>query len=421
MANLDGCKSIEDFTGWLSSGLGRPTAKFIQDMLYGIHTSRSVRLADIARALGESCDLHATRNRLSRNLANTQLATELSDRLLRQGAHSVKRNTRLFVQVHALTKPNARKMQYLYDQAVDSAREPPSSAADSYQVCEIVASNTGSRKFLPLLSTFWSRHAPDYVSDVDEISSAIHRVLTMTNGRGIVFLENPFVEFSTLKELIAILSDDAGVQFVSRIHGDDTSLKYRQQSKTVSELGELCNTQYACRIFKVLPRDAAPKTSQDTSDFQGLFREIISSTDGDLAELSIGMEFGSLAVRHQKSQRRLSLIVLKYGVNIYLLTSLHDMPTRKSLLEPISSWFSTWEVVSAHLNKRDDFTPGEIGVMTYDRLRLLLALLHAVVFFESRTYKLNDYSLTQLQPHDGRRFHRDFLLPEDVARMKSLE
>jgi hypothetical protein len=419
MSNLKDCKTIEDFGGWLAEGLGRPTSKFVQDMLKGIYTSRSVRLADVARALGESCDLHATRNRLSRNLANSDLATELSDRLIQQSARSIKRDTRLIVHIHTLTKPDARKMQYLYEEAEDSASKQPPSAIDGYQVCEIIANNVGSPKYLPLLSTFWSRHAPEYVSDVDKISRTIHQVLTMTNGRGIVLLDHPFVALHTLNELTAELSGDAGVPFVARIQDDNTRFRYRQQSKMVSELAKLCNIRYASRIFKVQPtRWVVPLPRQDNSDYQALYQEIGSSTDDTLAERSIGMEYGSLTVRHHDSKRRLTLIALKGELNSYLLTSLEGMRTRKSLLEPIESWFSIWDVVSAHSSIREGFAPGDIGVMKYDRMQLLLTLLHAVVFFESRSYRLNK-SLTGLQPHAGRKYRRDFLLPEDVERLGS--
>ncbi|MDG2071484.1 MAG: hypothetical protein P8J55_07130, partial [Pseudomonadales bacterium] len=374
MSNLQDCKTIENFGEWLAEGLGRPTSKFVQDMLKGIYTSRSVRLADVARALGESCDLHATRNRLSRNLANSELATELSYRLLQQSAHSIKRDTRLIVHIHTLTKPDARKMQYLYEEAEDSASKQPPSAIDGYQVCEIIANNVGSRKYLPLLSTFWSRHAPEYVSDADKINRSIHRVLTMTNGRGIVLLDHPSVGLPTLNELIAELSSDAGVRFVARIQDDNTRFRYRQQSKMVSELAKLCNVKYASRIFKVQPTRWAPR--QDVSDYQALYQEIGSSTDETLAERSIGMEYGSLTVRHHASQRRLTLIALKGELNSRLLTSLEGMRTRKSLLQPIESWFSIWETVSAHSSIREGFAPGDIGVMTYDRMQLLLTLLH---------------------------------------------
>ncbi len=421
MIRFDECKTIDDYAAWLTVGFGSPRAKFIRDMLYGIHNTRSVRLADIARALNEPSELHSTRNRLSRNLASTQLATELSDRLLQQAAYSIKRDTRLIVRVHALNKPDAKKMQYLYNET--------DSATDSYQVCEIVASNTGSRKYLPLFSTFWSRHAPDYVSDVDEISRAIHQVLTVTNGRGIVFLDHPFLELQTLSALVAELAEDADVQFVARIQANDAAqLRYRQKSKTLLELRELCNTRYACRIFKVLPQDSGPpqdssqpQAMRDSSHYQGLYQAIVSSTDGELTEHSINMEFGTLAVRHQASLRRLNLLVLKGELSTHLLTSLDGLQTRQSLLEPIWSWFSTWEVISAHSTIADSFTPDGIGVMTYERMRLLLTLLHAVIFFESRSYRLKDHSLTRLQPHEGRKFQRDFLLPEDVARMGSQE
>ena len=223
----------------------------------------------------------------------------------------------------------------------------------------------------------------------------------------------------TLKELVAELSGDAGVQFVARIHDDDTRLRYRQQSKTVSELAKLCNARYASRIFKVLPkRWLVLQPQQDESDYQALYQEIGSSTDDTLAERSIGMEYGSLAVRPHDSKRRLTLIALKGELNSHLLTSLEGMRTRKSLLEPIQSWFSIWEVVSAHSSIREGFAPGNIGVMTYERMQLLLVLLHAVVFFESRSYRLNE-SLTGLQPHEGRKYRRDFLLPEDVERLGS--
>ena len=84
MLKLDKCKTIDDFARWLTTGFSLPDAKFTRDMLKGINAARSVRLADVARVLNEPSNLHSTRNRLSRNLANTLLATELSDRLLRR-------------------------------------------------------------------------------------------------------------------------------------------------------------------------------------------------------------------------------------------------------------------------------------------------------------------------------------------------
>ncbi len=427
-------KTIGHFAAWLSDGFSRPTAKFVGDMLEGIHSSRSLRLAEIARALGETCALHSTCNRLSRNLAHTGMAATIVDRILTKGAHSVKRDTRLVVHVYELRKPNARKMQYLRDASLESQADPDTAKAGRYQVCEILASNTGSVRYVPLLATFWSRHAPGYVSDAEEVLGALHRVLAATNGRGVVCMDR-YSAMDTgdpagdpagdlVSELVSYFAEDPDIQFVSSLGPKDAGLVWRRQRSSVPELRERCEMRFGATIFKVTPPDQLrPPVEDGATDAYALYQQYFSATEDDLSDIAIQMAFGSLSVRHSKSTRPLSLIVMKTrhrdkgDRSLELATSYTGLASRKRILAPILSSMSAGDVIAAHRDTRNRYSPSDMQVLEYARMQLLMALLQAVLFFEAQSCRLKP-PMTRLQPHKGR-FQRDYMLPEDMARLES--
>ena len=61
-------RGIFNFCEKISSGLHRPTQKFIADMVYGLLSGKSCYLTEIARKLKETIALDKTVERLSRNL-----------------------------------------------------------------------------------------------------------------------------------------------------------------------------------------------------------------------------------------------------------------------------------------------------------------------------------------------------------------
>ena len=58
MLQFSRCRTFEHYADWLAQGLGRPPAKFVRDMILGIHGAKSVNLTDVARALEEGKRLH---------------------------------------------------------------------------------------------------------------------------------------------------------------------------------------------------------------------------------------------------------------------------------------------------------------------------------------------------------------------------
>lgn len=66
-------EKITNFSKNISKGLSRPDSKFILDMVYGLISSSSSLLSEIARSLNENITLKKAIERLSNRLADFQL------------------------------------------------------------------------------------------------------------------------------------------------------------------------------------------------------------------------------------------------------------------------------------------------------------------------------------------------------------
>ena len=78
-------QQIHYFSGELCKDMGRVASRFVEEAVFGISCSGSVRLTQIARALEEQISLHATHKRLSRNLADESLEHKIGCNVLMLG------------------------------------------------------------------------------------------------------------------------------------------------------------------------------------------------------------------------------------------------------------------------------------------------------------------------------------------------
>jgi hypothetical protein len=90
-------EKIHEFSGKLSSPFSKPTGRFLEQMLYGIQTSREVKLSEVARSLGEDISLLKTETRLSRNLMEEDLEERLFCEIAQMGSRRVHRGTLLLI------------------------------------------------------------------------------------------------------------------------------------------------------------------------------------------------------------------------------------------------------------------------------------------------------------------------------------
>ncbi len=99
--------------GELCTSMGKAPSRFVEESIFGLSASGSVRLTEIARSLEEDIPLHATHKRLSRNLADKVLAPNIEEKVLQLGAQRITEKTLLIVDPTDLQKKYAKKMQYL--------------------------------------------------------------------------------------------------------------------------------------------------------------------------------------------------------------------------------------------------------------------------------------------------------------------
>ncbi len=75
-------QQIHYFSGEPCSGFGKISSRFVEEAIFGISASGSVRLTEIARASEERIDLHATYKRLSRNLSGEKLESAVERKVI---------------------------------------------------------------------------------------------------------------------------------------------------------------------------------------------------------------------------------------------------------------------------------------------------------------------------------------------------
>ena len=371
----------------LSVGLGKVPSRFVADMLAGLLLSGSVRLSEIARALGEPIPEHSTHKRLSRNLGNPQVGRVVARNLLAAAADLIDEDTLLFVDAFALVKPYAEKMEYLATPTV--AGVPSADAASTerkgYGVCEIVSWNLGGGPlpsyaelarstpaedqgamrrvsawndlvFCPVAQTLWSAEAPDFRSATDHIIALIRTVSTACAGRGVLLVD------ATGHPRLPAAMTGLPCRYVARVAAD-FPLLHRRRETTAAAVARECSTPYGTSIYK-------PQTDIDLGGF---------------------LHFGFAPVRLPGHlDQPLSLAPVKSGFeavgawpSLYLLTTEPMRRSREVLWRPVWSFLNYGDAVATNQDVKRQFDFDDVRVLSYQRLRNLATLVQAAAFVEA--------------------------------------
>jgi len=391
---------VRAFSAQLNKGLGQAPARFVQEMIVGIHRAQSLHLTDIARSLGENINLHATHKRLSRNLGKKDLIEFISTALLDRAASNVTQDMILVVQYYDLPKQCARHMEYVRGSDI-------ASFDDGYSACDISAIDPASPDhYIPLLSRLWSRHAPDYQNDATEILTAVNQVNSATRGRG-VFYCHPATLYPDLFWMLANAPNLRTVQFV---HDRELAFMVDGQLRTVSEVFSSVELPYGKLMFKMVDGTLADRIAAR------------SNVDSK-AEISMFVHFGTLPVQLPDSHKQAALLLQRNTTDVdmdhpgllYLTTGV-SIDTRDQLWTVLQNEFLAIDTEKVVVNHKSRFNPSDVRVLTYDRLRLLNVLLQAVTHYEAHfegNFVIQDHLITS-KPHPGRHY-RDFMLPKDES------
>ncbi len=319
---------------------------FVMDMVYGMLASGSVMLTDIGRQLGEPICLEHTEKRLSRNLAREELAPVISTALCREAVAHVQRDTLLILDPTDISKPYARKMQYLATIRDGSAKR----LTEGYWMVSVVGAEAGQRRMIPIWGEVFSQESPEFISENEQLLRAVRTISKATEGRGIWVIDRG--------RLFQELSAEEGQRhrFIVRLRGDRHPLRQG----------------FAPMAAMDLARNVA------TGHGKHLVRE------GGGRSTSLDLCFGASRVRlPQHPEIPLWLVVVR-GTGktpLLLLTNVPTSPSSGSLWRIVSSYLIGWSMEEAFRFIEQAYDIENIRVVTFDRIRNLVWLLMLAVYF----------------------------------------
>jgi hypothetical protein len=340
-------QQIHYFSGELCSGLGVVASRFVEEAIFGISSSGSVKLTELGRALEENIPLHATHKRLSRNLANTDLEHGVGRNILRLGAKRIKDDTLLIIDPSDVHKKYAQKMQYLAEVHDGSEK----GIGKGYWLCEVVGCDVGSNEITPLAQELWSQKAPDFISENDQILSIVRRVREATGNKGILLYDRG----GDRRKLLLPWTKDEQCRYMIRQRGD-RHLSYRGANRECFALALSCKTPYA--------------------------ETLIKEKEGE--EEIYHIQFGSLPVRlPEYPARPLWLVVVKgFGKEpLMILTTEPMRRSRKVLWRVVNAYITRWKVEETIRFIKQSYDFEDVRVLTYDRLRNMAVLVLGAAYF----------------------------------------
>lgn len=338
-------EKVAEFSGKVSQGLPKTAQRMVQEIVYGIQSRGSVRLSEIARSLDESTAMKKIIERLSRQLNRPGLREQVTENMLDLAAKRIDKETLLVIDPTDISKPYARKMEYL-------ARVRDGSDGrirDGYWCCQVVAARRSSAQVLPLYQELYSQKAPDFDSENDEILKAIETVSERSGGRGIWVMDRG----GDRKEIIVPLLRWK-LPFLIRLRGD-RHLVVRRSAKPVEKIAKGCRLPY---------RETVVKETEET-------------------EQTYDLDYGGCVVRFPHFDRKLFLIVVK-GLGkkpLMLLTTLPIKKSRKSVWKVVESYLARWRVEETIRFIKQSYQLEDIRLLSYERLRNMAALVMVTAYF----------------------------------------
>ena len=334
------------FTCELPAGLSKPLRNFVGEMLFGIQASQGVKLSNIARSLQEELPLLKTEDRLSRNLQAEELETHLRQGLLRLGRRRVDTNTVLCLDLSDVRKEYARKMEFL-DQVWDgSAGE----VHPGYWLCSVLGAEVHGSELTPLYQQLFSVRAQDFVSENDELLSAIDQLRAQTRGRGIWAMDRGGDRRKLLEPLL-----ERQERFVIRSTGQRLVLDRRHHRVTIHHLSARCRLRYQAKIVNI--------------------------ENGQ--EKVYALRYGAEPFRLPGREEQLLLVVVAgFGQEpLLLLTNLCGVRDSQSLWWIAQIYLTRWKIEETFRFVKQSYPLEDIRVMRYQRLKNLVLLMTAAAYF----------------------------------------
>ena len=226
-------RSLINFSNKISKGVSKPVQKMCQDMVYGITSSRSSYLSDIARSLKENNKLKNTIDRLSHNL----MYLDEDEKQIMETNHDKELMSYLkdgYVAVlndnSDINKEYSNKLEDLC--TVRDASSKQEKYVNGYMVCEYVALTEKTQTPVSLYSKIYSTTSDSFMSENDETMKGEDIVNKKLKGTGkipIYVRDRGYDANEIFKKDI-----DEDNKFVTRLEGN-RYLLFKDKKKIVTD------------------------------------------------------------------------------------------------------------------------------------------------------------------------------------------
>ena len=340
---------ITKFSHKVSRSFKKPKGKFIHQMIYGIQAAKDVKLSNIARALNEDISLIKTECRLSRQISREDFSEQLNEEIIKDGAMKIRKDSVIAVDLSDISKSYANKMPYLawvWDGSKKEKRR-------GYWILEIIGADIDGYELTPLYSELYSQKAQGFRSENFQIFKGIDRVINRIGTKGIYVIDR---------------GGDRKVIFVGLL---ERSLRF-----VIRMLGK--------RLF-IVEDGKKLKTKSIAYRYNCPYQVELCIRDKDDTLKKRKIHLGSVRVKFPffNNQWFYLLIIKGKGKEPIVLLTTEEIKDEKDALRVLEIYLTRWRCEESFRFIKQGYNLEDIRLLTYEGLRNIVALVHAVFYFLS--------------------------------------
>jgi len=329
-------KFLKDFS--------RPEQKWIRDIYLGMFKSRDVKLSETARSIGG--DVRLIENRLSDNLKEREISSEVYDSYLPYVKGIIQEDAFISLDISDIRKEYAKEMEYLCGVWDGSEGE----VHEGYWLISLIAHNEDKERIVPLYQELYSQKAPDFESENTTILEAIERIKEGIGNKGIIVIDRGGDRRILFKKLHS--KDGGRSRFLIRMNSDKRHLEVEKKRLYPEEVFK--KYRYRAKLMK--RKDDKREERRIRYDWSKVG---IPSIDG---------EFTLIGVKGLGNEP------------LYLVTNV-EVRDKNDVFFLIKGYLSRWTIEEAFRWEKQAYNLEDIRVQKYISLRNIVTILFLVFSF----------------------------------------
>lgn len=348
-------EKLSNFIKKITTGVNRPVAKFIRDMVSGICSSATPSVHGIAQHIQDRISTKKTSERLYRNLGRKGLFLFLIDALMDIVCPKLKDDSIIIVDESDIEKPYAKKMEGC--KLVRNGSKGTETMG--YNLLNIVAclDDGNGYRLLPISSDLISTEI-ELDSTKEIMFDRLNDILIKSNGRGVFVFDRGYDDRKIIDYLV-----DNGASFVIRGVGkrnileDTTEVNFKKALKSLELIYELPGYKPGEKL-RCGTRRIGVRTSGHPS--------------GKASSVEVSLVVG----RRFKNGRQI-------GDDFYLICDFADpnLSEREIIQRAINAYNKRWRIEEVHRQMKQDLQWEKMLVRSYDKLKNLNMLMTLALYF----------------------------------------